>query len=201
MCAGGKSTSQIQQNNVNPFVMMVGSAGHVSPEGEYVNGPPPGSMREEDKSADTAKGGDKTVDTPVKKASSSTAKGKSHYITMLKTRVALTNTAGGSLAKACVIAARYSPLSKNRSPSTPAFSVYTAVPPPRCVPPTKHRKVLMLLCVVVVVVVVVDVAVVRADKVCAIMGNRYSAVRHQGFKNTTGSSSFKVFASIAFINT
>eukprot|EP00662_Eupelagonemidae_sp_cell21_P015935 gene15935-4044_t len=33
---------------------------------------------------------------------------KSHYVSMLKTRVALTSTAGGALAQACTIAARYS---------------------------------------------------------------------------------------------
>eukprot|EP00040_Diaphanoeca_grandis_P015320 m.78039 g.78039 ORF g.78039 m.78039 type:complete len:773 (+) comp25072_c0_seq1:205-2523(+) len=35
-------------------------------------------------------------------------KNVSHYITMLKTRIGLTNTAGSALAKACTIAARYS---------------------------------------------------------------------------------------------
>ena len=68
---------------------------HVSPDGRYIKSPPPGSM-----DAKPAK----------KKKKQGGGGGKSHYITMLKTRVALTNTAGASLAKACVIAARYSAL-------------------------------------------------------------------------------------------
>jgi acyl-CoA oxidase len=66
---------------------------HVTPDGHYIKAPPPGSMDAKPAGQKQRSGGS-----------------KSHYITMLKTRVALTNTAGASLAKACVIAARYSAL-------------------------------------------------------------------------------------------
>eukprot|EP01065_Artemidia_motanka_P037993 TRINITY_DN46877_c0_g1_i1.p1 TRINITY_DN46877_c0_g1~~TRINITY_DN46877_c0_g1_i1.p1 ORF type:complete len:749 (+),score=239.42 TRINITY_DN46877_c0_g1_i1:75-2249(+) len=64
---------------------------YVEPDGTYVKrGAKPGAGK--GKPADKPKkGGDKL-----------------HYISMLKTRVALTSTAGGSLAQACTIAARYS---------------------------------------------------------------------------------------------
>ena len=68
---------------------------HVTADGLYVQGPPIGSVK-------SPNGKQK-----AKKRATGGGKGKGHYITMLKTRVALTNTAGASLAKACVIASRY----------------------------------------------------------------------------------------------
>jgi acyl-CoA oxidase len=68
---------------------------HVLPDGTYVIGPP------------------KTTTITVTTQTSKKKEGKknvSHYITMLKTRIGLTNTAGSALAKACTIAARYSAL-------------------------------------------------------------------------------------------
>jgi len=68
---------------------------HVTREGRYVLGPPPSSSS--------------SVVTKKKK-NKTTKKNKnvSHYITMLKTRIGLTNTAGAALAKAATIAVRYS---------------------------------------------------------------------------------------------
>ena len=49
----------------------------------------------------------KTKTNPTKNTKNA-KKNVSHYITMLKTRIGLTNTAGSALAKGCTIAARYS---------------------------------------------------------------------------------------------
>eukprot|EP00949_MAST-11_sp_MAST-11-sp1_P005083 g5083.t1 len=70
---------------------------HVTSQGEYKKGPPV----PHDKKSKTKK---------KKKKTGQNKKG--HYVTMLKTRVALTNTAAGALAKACVIATRYSAVRK-----------------------------------------------------------------------------------------
>lgn len=66
---------------------------HVTPDGAYVRGAGPAA---------------KAAPKGQPKKQSEGGKSKAVYITMLKTRVALTNTAAGALAKACTIAARYS---------------------------------------------------------------------------------------------
>ena len=78
---------------------------HVTPDGTYVrHGVPQPSAK--------SVGGVGAGAAPPK------PKSKAHYITMLKTRVALVNTAGGHLAKACVIAARYSAV-RHQGPCNP----------------------------------------------------------------------------------
>ena len=64
---------------------------HVTRDGKYVVGPP-------------------RYSTPSKSTKKKKKKDKNvrHYITMLKTRIGLTNTAGAALAKAATIAVRYS---------------------------------------------------------------------------------------------
>ena len=90
---------------------------HVTPDGAYVQGPPSASMN--------PPSGEKKAGAPKKKAAGG-GKGKGHYITMLKTRVALTNTAGASLAKACVIASRYSAVRHQGFKNTSAGTVHTS---------------------------------------------------------------------------
>lgn len=85
---------------------------HVTRQGEYVLGPPPPSSTHSS-----------TPQTSIKKPASEAAGGAggagnnhtkpkkknvAHYITMLKTRIGLTNTAASALAKAATIATRYS---------------------------------------------------------------------------------------------
>lgn len=71
---------------------------HITPAGEYVRTPPPGSMQ-------PAKAGKKTENT--KEIDPKMAQALK-YVTMMKTRIALASTAAGALAKATTIAARYS---------------------------------------------------------------------------------------------
>lgn len=66
---------------------------YVTPTGEYV--------RSRKKSTSSSQ-------SPSRPIQSKAKPNVSHYITMLKTRIALTNTAGAALAKAAVIAVRYS---------------------------------------------------------------------------------------------
>ena len=87
---------------------------HVTAGGSYVQGPPSSSVN-------STSGKQK-----VKKRAAGGGKGKGHYITMLKTRVALTNTAGASLAKACVIASRYSAVRHQGFKNTSAGTVHTS---------------------------------------------------------------------------
>lgn len=67
---------------------------HVSPEGDFVNGAPAGSMNE----VVSQKG--PPVDAKMAQALK--------YVSMMKTRIALASTAAGALAKGAVIASRYS---------------------------------------------------------------------------------------------
>ena len=97
------SIGYLRMNNVSiPRRHLMEARSHVLPDGSYINGPP-------------ATGGSTTTTTVAKtktKTSGGNTKTKkknvSHYITMLKTRIGLTNTAGSALAKGCTIAARYS---------------------------------------------------------------------------------------------
>jgi len=68
---------------------------HVTSDGNFVKGPPPGSMLP------------KPGDTEAKPLDKKTAQAMK-YVTMMKTRIALASTATGALAKACTIATRYS---------------------------------------------------------------------------------------------
>nr|UJP29469.1 acyl-CoA oxidase 3 [Schizochytrium sp. HX-308] len=73
---------------------------HVTPQGEWVSGPEPGSM--DPTKAKKPKAG-KSAE-PVTPKMQQALK----YVTMMGTRIALASTAAGALAKACVIATRYS---------------------------------------------------------------------------------------------
>ena len=70
---------------------------HITKQGKFVLGPPAYAASGRD-------GGEKRNVKLTKKKKSNV----SHYITMLKTRIGLTNTAGSALAKAATIATRYS---------------------------------------------------------------------------------------------
>ena len=76
---------------------------HVTRDGVYVKMPHPGSMDNvANKTAKTGASAGAGADAgagALSSKSKSTVKSKAHYITMLKTRVALTNTAAASLAK------------------------------------------------------------------------------------------------------
>lgn len=93
------------KNVVIPRRHLMEARSHVLPDGTYVSGPPKAPTKSTLPPKITAKRSSSS-------SSSTTTKTKnvSHYITMLKTRIGLTNTAGSGLAKACVIAARYSAL-------------------------------------------------------------------------------------------
>ncbi len=89
---------------------------HVTPDGRYVLGQPPSSLalqRQSQRAANATKAKAAAhVNTPPPRRNNNNntpaTKNVSHYITMLKTRIGLTNTAGSALAKAAVIATRYS---------------------------------------------------------------------------------------------
>lgn len=87
---------------------------HVLSDGTFVRGPPQNA-----KGAVAGEG-------PKSAAKSQKGGDKSHYITMMKTRVALTNTAGSALAKACTIGARYSAVRHQGFKDTAAGVHYAA---------------------------------------------------------------------------
>jgi hypothetical protein len=87
---------------------------HVSAAGDYLQGPEPTSVNTGGSGSGRGGAPPPTSTVPVTAhggdggggAKKHAASSKGHYITMLKTRVALTNAAAGALAKACTIAAR-----------------------------------------------------------------------------------------------
>ena len=81
---------------------------HVTKLGKYVPGPPPPSPNNLPAGEQPSP---KTVAPPLKAGTGIPERPKknvAHYITMLKTRIGLTNTAASALAKAATIATRYS---------------------------------------------------------------------------------------------
>lgn len=97
------SIGYLRMKNVRvPRRHLMEARSHVLPDGTYVHGPPsPTNMNMNDNKKH------KTKTNPTKNTKNA-KKNVSHYITMLKTRIGLTNTAGSALAKGCTIAARYS---------------------------------------------------------------------------------------------
>jgi len=72
---------------------------HVSPDGEWISGPEKGSM-DVNPNSSNSKAKVKNISPKMQQALK--------YVTMMGTRIALASTAAGALAKACVIATRYS---------------------------------------------------------------------------------------------
>ena len=107
----------LRMNQVSiPRRHLMEARSHVLSNGTYISGPPAPPVGSKAEAALKEKAARKNSSTntngDMKKKTNGKAKSKgknvSHYITMLKTRIGLTNTAGSAIAKACVIAARYS---------------------------------------------------------------------------------------------
>ena len=116
---------------------------HVTPEGRWAVGPPPGSMKQKQQqqqeqqqqqqlspaappAASASAAGAGAAGQPAMKQGGAQFAQVMKYITMLKVRLALSSTAGGALAKACVIAARYSCVRHQGFADTRAGQAHTA---------------------------------------------------------------------------